>query len=528
MTRHKSLKWARFSFALFVLIVLTAIFADPYEWIPVQVIDSFLFFQFVPSLLSFIRFLSLLAAGGFFIIVLVTFVTGRLYCSVICPLGILQDVVNRIARWKSQKKRFFKFKKAQTALRITFLSIMAVATIAGAGWIVTWLDPHSLAGRFFTYILKPAVILANNLAAAVLTKIDVYSLHHQNSPIPSLAPVLITLVVSGGIGYFSWKRGRLFCNTICPVGTFLGVVSKYALFKVRFNRELCTRCGKCSANCKSECIDLKNFTIDHSRCVVCFNCLVSCPDDALSFSRTVRGAQSVVNEEIDKINTTSRRHFLVAALTMLTGNRLMALNNQKAPASTKKLIRNVKDHPVAPPGSVSIARFNEICTGCSLCVSACPTHVLQPALAEYGLAGFMQPRMDYKTSFCNFDCTRCGEVCPTSAILPLTREQKHVTQMGRVVFVKENCVVYTDETDCGACSEHCPTKAVKMVPYKNGLLIPEVNPDICIGCGACEYPCPLVTPYKAIYVNGHAVQQIAEKPQDEEKVEIKMEEDFPF
>lgn len=117
----------------------------------------------------------------------------------------------------------------------------------------------------------------------------------------------------------------------------------------------------------------------------------------------------------------------------------------------------------------------------------CPSHVLKPAFMEYGLAGMMQPTVSFEKGFCNFDCTVCGDVCPNGAILPISVEQKHLTQMGYVVFIKENCIVYTDETSCGACSEHCPTQAVAMVPYKDGLTIPHVNKEICVGCGGCEY-----------------------------------------
>lgn len=516
---YKALRWGRIFGALVVLLFTFVLFIDLYEWFPTKTFDSVLFFQFVPSLLSFIQLFSLITAGGFLIVLLLTLFTGRIYCSVICPLGILQDIVNRIARWRSKKKRFFKYKKAQTTLRYIFLSIMVLATIFSAGWIITWLDPYSIAGRLFTYILKPPVIFINNLAASVLTKINIYSLHHQNLPIPSILPFFLTLIVTGTIGYFAWKRGRIVCNTVCPVGTFLGVVSKYSFLKVRFNKDLCTRCGRCSGVCKSECIDVKDYAIDYSRCVACFNCLDNCPETALSLTTSgkVTITQPKTNTIEEEQNRNNRRKLLVTILALFIGNRIYALKKNKMSSSQQDLTRIVKDHPVAPPGCVSIERFNNICTGCSLCVAACPTNVLQPALTEYGFRGFMQPHMDYITSFCNFDCTRCGEVCPTSAILPLTLEDKHVTQLGKVVFVKENCVVYTDETDCGACSEHCPTKAVDMVPYKNGLLIPEVNPDICIGCGACEYPCPVAVPFRAIYVNGNPVQQIADKPEEEEK-----------
>ena len=61
-----------------------------------------------------------------------------------------------------------------------------------------------------------------------------------------------------------------------------------------------------------------------------------------------------------------------------------------------------------------------------------------------------------------------------------------------------------------------------MVPYINDLVIPEVNESICVGCGACEYACP-TTPYRAIYVEGNAIHQLAEKPKEiEQKKKSKM------
>jgi ferredoxin len=305
---------------------------------------------------------------------------------------------------------------------------------------------------------------------------------------------------------------------------------------VRFNQDTCTRCGKCAAVCKSECIDIKNYEVDHTRCVTCFNCLGVCPESSLSLRPVTTQSTNIKEARFDRSNkvgsadrhNSNRRKLLVTGLALMAGSRIYALKKNKMPESQKNLLRNEKDHPVAPPGAGTIARFNEICTGCSLCISACPTSVLQPALTEYGLSGFMQPHMDYATHFCNFDCTRCGDICPTEAILPLPLAEKQLTQLGKAVFVKQNCIVFTDETDCGACSEHCPTKAVDMVPYKDGLLIPEVDQSICIGCGACEHPCPVDAPFKAIYVNGNAEQVLAEKPDHGEKQEIDSDEDFPF
>jgi ferredoxin len=137
-----------------------------------------------------------------------------------------------------------------------------------------------------------------------------------------------------------------------------------------------------------------------------------------------------------------------------------------------------------------------------------------------------QPFMDYATEYCNYECVRCTEVCPSGALLPLTVEDKKLEQIGQVELILSKCIVVTDLTACGSCSEHCPTQAVRMIPYLNDLTVPAINPKICIGCGACEFACP-VKPFTAIFVNGNPVHQVAEPPAIEE---LKIEEtgDFPF
>jgi ferredoxin len=537
MTVYRFLKKIRILLALAMLILVFLLFIDLYEWIPVETFHPVLYLQFVPSLVHALTLFSLISAGGFLVVLVITLITGRIYCSVICPLGIMQDVITRFSRSTSKKKRFFRYKKPHSGLRYAFVGIMVLAFVFGAGWIVTWLDPYSLTGRIFTYLFKPLVIWGNNfLVVPLLQWMDIHSVYRHSLVQPSIVPVLLSFAVAGAIGYFAWKRGRLFCNTLCPVGTLLGFISRFSLLKVGFREDACTRCGLCAGVCKSECIDIKNQRVDYSRCVMCFNCLAICPETALSLNPGFPQRPIAADQKPDVSPQqpgnkepfhSNRRKLLVTGLALLAGSRIYALKKNKLPENQKNLIQNDKDHPVAPPGAGSIERFNALCTGCSLCVSACPSGVLQPALTEYGLMGFMQPHMDYVTNYCNFDCTRCGDVCPTHAIQPLSLEDKHLTQMGMVVFVQQNCIVYTDETDCGACSEHCPTKAVKMVPYKNGLLIPEVDPSICIGCGACEHACPLDPPYKAIYVNGNALQQRAEKPDFGEQ-QLVPDEGFPF
>ena len=180
----------------------------------------------------------------------------------------------------------------------------------------------------------------------------------------------------------------------------------------------------------------------------------------------------------------------------------------------KRNVRRTK--PILPPGAGNFERFTKQCTSCHLCVAKCPVQVIKPSLLDYGLGGIMQPMMNFDRHYCNYDCTICSDVCPTDALLPLTREAKHHNQMGVVQLYLENCIVYTDDTSCGACSEHCPTQAVRMVPYKPGLTMPEIHPEICVGCGGCEYICPAL-PWKAIFVEGIAEHATIELEFEEAK-----------
>ncbi|WP_439181938.1 4Fe-4S dicluster domain-containing protein [Carboxylicivirga taeanensis] len=514
---YKRLKRTRVILSLLFFILTTSLFLDIYEKYANETVQEILYLQFIPS---FLKFLNSFAIGtiGFLIIIALTAFIGRFYCSSICPLGILQDLIAWLAKKRSNKTFFYKKKQGYPILRYALLIITALTLAFSFSALITILDPYSNFGRIITYLVRPVVVVVNNGLSMLLHKVEIYSLN----PLKLVgAPWFVLLFTSSlfiAITYMSYKRGRLFCNTICPVGTFLGLLSKVSYLKIQFNKENCTKCGKCIGACKSECIDIKNFRIDSSRCVDCFNCLTVCQDNALRLTSQKPSSQQPAE--------TSRRAAIATGIGLLIGPKALAdINNKK---DTSQLLENKKEFAVSPPGSISIQRFNSICTGCGLCIAACPTQVLQPAVNQYGLKGFMQPHMDYLSGYCNFDCRGCGKICPTGAILPITIKEKQLTQLGKAVFVKENCVVYTDGTDCGACSEHCPTKAVNMVPYEGKLLIPEVNQEICIGCGACEHPCPIDAPYKAIFVDGNAIHQAAQKPKEEEQTTAPVEEDFPF
>jgi ferredoxin len=229
------------------------------------------------------------------------------------------------------------------------------------------------------------------------------------------------------------------------------------------------------------------------------------------------------------VHDPQRRAFISKTMLGIAGTvgiSRVLLANEKLRGGKTKSAGNFSP-VICPPGSSSIERFLDRCTACHLCISECPTGVLQPAFMEYGLLGIMKPRMDFNVAFCNFDCVRCGEVCPDGAIDLLDVATKHLVKIGEVHFYNDKCVVVTNGTDCSACSEHCPTKAVSTVPYGNNLRLPSLNDDLCTGCGACEHVCP-VKPDKAIKVTGLREHRFAKKIIEPKATLPKSTGDFPF
>jgi ferredoxin len=510
----------RIVFSAVILVLFISVFIDLRSILPETYIKYILYLQFIPSVIKFCD-LKTIAAGGFLIILLLTLLTGRTYCSFLCPLGIGQDLFSRFGGYIRKKFRRFGYKKPFTIFRYSIMVLVTVATAIWGIYFISLLDPYSIFGRCMTYFIKPVGILINNFAAGILGKFDNYTLHN----IKIEGYELITYAIPAGffllIGILSLTKGRLYCNMICPVGTFLGLLSKISLFRVQFIESRCTKCGRCSLACKSSCIDFLNHDIDVSRCVNCFDCIHTCPDKALSYS-------FVGHEPAEEKTDESKRKFVAGSVLLLLGISHTTKAQEKSIPVPKResTVREEKTSPVCPPGAGSIEEFNRNCTACSLCITVCPNNVLVPAIKQYGLAGFMQPVMDYHKNFCQFNCTKCTDVCPTYALKPLLLEAKKLTQIGKAIFIKDNCIVKTEKTACGACSESCPTKAVYMIPYEGNLVIPETNQEICIGCGHCENACP-TTPYKAIFVDGNPVHTAAKKPEIKE-TEITTPVDFPF
>ena len=428
------------------------------------------------------------------VLVVLTLVFGRIYCSVICPLGVLQDLLARLNR----KRNKYSYSKELRWLRYAVLVVFVVAAVAGVGSLFQLLAPYSAFGRIATMVLQPLWMLGNNVLGFLAERADSYAFYTVDVWVKSMPVLVIAVVTLLVLLVLAWRGGRTYCNTICPVGTILSFFARFSWLKIRFADDKCRNCSLCSRNCKAACIDYKTHSVDYSRCVVCGNCIDSCKFGALTYSRQAR-----------RLGEASRRSFLVA--TALATTAAMAQKKEKLMdgglAELEDKVAPERQTPLTPPGSLSFQHFAQRCTGCQLCVSECPNNVLRPSS---DLMHLMLPEMSYERGYCRPECTRCSEVCPAGAIKPVDKDEKTSIQIGHAVWIKKNCVVVTDGVECGNCARHCPAGAIEMVALREdddeSPFVPAVNEEACIGCGACEYVCP-ARPFSAIMVEGHEVHR---------------------
>jgi len=522
---YRKLWTLRIVIAILMFILVTASFMFfSHKFV---VVSRLLHIQFVPAVLA----ASGVGLASLIILLLLALVFGRVYCSWLCPLGIWQDIMARISRWirgdrkgvKFSKKPKYRYHKPHPILRWSILFMVLVLSFIGILYPLVFLGPYANWGRIVRTLFSPLIQLFTNLISYLMPGTVYYTQIAEFSVGIFLMSLVFFLLVTA----MSITRGRLYCNTICPVGSLLGAISKISFLRPAIAKDSCVACGSCTSKCKAECIDLETKEIDSSRCVMCLNCMISCARGGVTLVPRYNWFSRRGDKKKDESVSRNRRDALIALGTV----GALALVNHIRDHKMMMMSEGKDESPggILPAGAVSLDHLLNNCIACHACIASCPSKIITYASGEYGLQGLFLPVIHYDKGFCSYDCNKCSSSCPTEALIPLSLASKQRTQIGRVKFTAKNCIVFREKTDCGACDEHCPTKAITMVEWKgrsDGLRYPSVNPDICIGCGACEYICP-AQPVKAMKIQPLSIHGTSLPPKEEKQEEVIVN-DFGF
>ncbi|MEK6778758.1 MAG: 4Fe-4S binding protein [Candidatus Deferrimicrobiota bacterium] len=419
----------------------------------------------------------------------VTLLFGRAFCGWVCPFGTLHHAVSFTGK-KSVKERGVKTRGARWkyAVLIFFLGA-ALLGIQLSGL----LDPISFLIRSLSLSVLPGL---NGLLRGFLD----WGFHLSWRPVSDVFDGAYTFLRAHFLSFFPARyeqaflffalfllllsldryRTRFFCRFVCPLGGLLGLLSRAGLLRLSMN-EKCTNCMRCRDVCAGGANPHTEKNWSPSECVTCFNCTATCPEGALEWKFTVaRGTQ-------DRLDV--HRRAVLASLTIGAASAAVMKTSPVSARPAPELVR--------PPGSRAEDDFLSRCVRCGECMKVCITGGLQPTLFSAGIEGIWTPLLVSKIGYCEYNCTLCGQVCPTSAIRKLTPEEKRKTVIGLAFVDPSRCIPFAQGTPCIVCEEHCPTPRKAIVfterPGKGGrtVKVPVVVLDLCIGCGICEYKCPV-------------------------------------
>ena len=483
--KQKNLKYIRISVAAAMFILFFAV------GIGIRQLNAVLVTQFAPGLMSLASVFFVDTLIAVVLIVVVTLLFGRIYCSVLCPLGILQDGIAFLTHWKKWKWNRYRFLDTRPVKYGVFLFVL----ILGAAGVMLPLIALLPSSNFFTIVSNVFLKVfgtvdpetAREFGSAEHAARETGALFAQFSVDPPAAAFAFSLGIFLIVAALAAWRGRLYCNTLCPVGAVLSLIGRKPLYRIALSQDMCVCCGMCEAACKGGAIDSKRKSVLAENCVMCFNCIGACKRGGVRLEKSPKMAEFSL----------SRRHFIGAAGGVVAGAGAYMLVRKLENALPRPAVA-----PAMPPGAGNASRFHSKCVGCGICIRECEGHVLVPAVGQYGLEGFMQPVLDYSRGSCVYTCNRCSNVCPPNALLPLSLAEKQLTRIG-IASVNASCV------GCGICASNCPAHAIEMVSGADGRKA-VVSEDSCIGCGVCRNVCPLPDD-PAITVSG-VTEQILVKP----------------
>ncbi len=422
--------------------------------------------------------------------VLLTILLGRFYCGWFCPLGTLLDLTNRL--WRGNRRELLK---QPASLKYIILAVIITGAFFGLP-LVGYFDPLSLLVRGMTLSLYPAFnstvtsfftmtyqfgyewlnLLTEPLYSVLKETVLPFKQKQYNLSLLSLGLLLTPFLLE--------RYGRrFFCRNICPLGAFLGIIARWSFLRGSGGSG-CEKCTICRSVCRMDAINDKR-EVAPDKCNLCIDCLVLCPQKYINF----RFGSSDSSPEFA---TMSRRAFIGSVITAVVAPSFL---------STRVISHRKNPFLIRPPGALAEKDFLGGCVRCGECMKVCINNALHPVFLESGVEGVFTPKFLFRHGYCEYNCTLCGQVCPSGAIEKLSVTEKQNIVVGVAQFDKNRCLPYAKGIPCIVCEEHCPTpdKAIKFrsVTVKNMkgndvfVKQPFIVDKLCIGCGICENKCPL-------------------------------------
>ncbi len=437
----------------------------------------------VSYLLSVKGFTILLLPG--LLVLLFSIPLGRFFCGWICPLGTIIDLVTRRIR------KTAPLKVLKTRLKYFLLLTLLSASLFGVN-MSGILDPIAILVRALTFFFYPLLGEAvrsgwsglyglagehRDYLGFFYEFLRTYLLPFRETFYPL---AFLSSAMLGAVLFLERYEERNWCRNLCPLGTLLGVVSKFSLFR-RVPGRLCKDCGDCKDLCPTA---FDREVIRKENCILCMECSLRCRFKRAGFPPGLPGRKQA--EPL-----MGRRVFVGG---MVSGFFLSRLFSFAFPGSASaRLLR--------PPGVGDEKEFLKKCVRCGECIKVCLKSALYPAVLQSGVYGLFTPVLIPRLGYCEYNCHLCGQVCPTEAIPNQSLEKKKKSVIGVAVFDENHCLPFARKINCIVCEEHCPIpeKAIRFQTVRETnaegrqvvLKKPYVVEELCNGCGICENKCPI-------------------------------------